>query len=291
MAQLPEHFHPSSGDSAGQSWAGRSFEPNPFANDDGTTPPEVSSAVERFRSGDGDDIAVIDALRESRVLIPLIAEIGETGVNEQGVTVDKSADLSIVTVAGPDGRSVMPVFTSTDALRAWNADARPVPAAFRSAAVAAADEGTDLIIVDPGSAGEFGLRRPAVWAVAKGEAWTPGHQNPGVASALGEAVAHEDDIRRMEVAPASEPGSLAGPELRVALVFRAGASEEDVRAAVARVNGTWSSSRTVVETVDSLAVVVASEPSEGAPTTGDDASGQRESPKRGLRGWLSRRKR
>ena len=37
-------------DSAGQPWAGRSFEPNAFASDDGSAPAEFVAAMAEFRS-------------------------------------------------------------------------------------------------------------------------------------------------------------------------------------------------------------------------------------------------
>ena len=117
MPSLPEHFHPSESDSAGQSWSGRTFSDNPFRDDDGTAPAEFIEALRLFRSRQAGPEAVVDSLREARVLIPLVAKLGEADVNAQGVTVDKSADLSIVTVAGPVGRTVLPVFTSAEAMK------------------------------------------------------------------------------------------------------------------------------------------------------------------------------
>lgn len=305
MAQLPEHFHPSSTDSAGQPWAGRTFEANPFGNDDGTTPATVAAAMTSFREGSGDEQAVVDALRPTRVLIPLVAELGEAGENDAGVTVDKSADLSIVTVAGPDGRTVLPVFTSTDAMRSWNAAARPVPVELRTAALAAADEQTELIIVDPGSDGEFGLRRPAVWAVAQASEWVPSHRNPNVAAALAEGIVAEDVVRRVEIAPSAEPGSLIGPELEVTLVVDPAADRDELRSAVQRVNQRWATSPGVVTAVDSMAVCIAAREagdsgpvptvaevsataSGGATASETDASGPPSHP-RGIRKWFGRR--
>lgn len=276
MAQLPAHFSPSQGDSAGQPWAGRSFEANPFADDDGTTPADVASAFAAFASGRADEAMVVDALRESRVLIPLIAELGEAGENDAGVVVDKSADLSIVTVAGPDGRTVLPVFTSTEAMRAWNPTARPVPSVFRNAALAAADERTDLVIVDPGSDNEFGLRRPAVWAVAQGEAWIPAAQNPAVAEALAGGISDEPHVVRLEVSAGADPGSLVGPELHVAMVFSPGAHADAVRSAVALAGERWGASEPIVTKVDSMTVTIATDDVTGAPR------------RRGLRGLFGR---
>src|SRR5690554_915468 len=97
--------HGNATDSAGQPWAGRSFGETAFADDDGSAPPELLEALRRFRAHESDEAMVVDAVRTTRLLIPLMAALGESGVNDRGVTVDKSAELSIVTVAGPDGRN------------------------------------------------------------------------------------------------------------------------------------------------------------------------------------------
>lgn len=253
MSQLPAHFHPSAGDSAGQPWAGRTFDANRFADDDGTAPRPVVSAMAAFRSGDAGEADVVDALRGARVLIPVVAVLGEAAANERGQTTDKSADLSIVTVAGPDGRTVLPVFTSTAAMRQWNAAARPVPAEFRTAAIAAVDEGTDLIVVDPGADTEFGVRRPAVWAVARDEPWRPAVHDENVARALAEAIADEALVRGIEIAPGAVPGRLSGAEVAVTIVLEGGDTAA-VQSLIGRVNLRWSRDPLVATAVDSLVV-------------------------------------
>jgi hypothetical protein len=80
-----------------------------------------------------------------------------------------------VTVAAPDGRRVLPVFTSVATMAAWDPKARPVPADGIRTALAAAADDTDLIVIDPASETEFVLRRPAVWAIGQGLAWEPAH--------------------------------------------------------------------------------------------------------------------
>ena len=121
--------HPT--DSAGVPWAGRSFQPNPHAADDGRAPEALAAAVRRFRSGEGGQAEVVAAFGGSRLLIPLLADLGDGGaeLGEHGLPVDKSQELSIVTVEGPDGRRVLPVFASVEAMSAWNPVARPVPPA------------------------------------------------------------------------------------------------------------------------------------------------------------------
>jgi len=77
-------------DSAGHPWSGRSFEPNPHASDDGSADPELLAALTAFRTGDGDEAAIVDAYRAARLLIPLVAEKGDEGVGVHGLPVDKT---------------------------------------------------------------------------------------------------------------------------------------------------------------------------------------------------------
>lgn len=171
-------------DSAGVPWEGRSFESNPHAGDDGSADPALLAALEAFRVGAGDAVAVVEAYRTARLLIPLVPEKGDEGIGPTGLRVDKTQELSIVTVAAPDGRRVLPVFTSVAALARWDSVARPVPADGVRTAMAAASDDTDLIVIDPGSETEFVLRRPAVWAIGQGLPWEPAPTSPEVFTAL-----------------------------------------------------------------------------------------------------------
>ena len=144
-------------DSAGQPWAGRHFEPNTSADDDGSADVGLLTAIRSFRSGSAGEADVVRSLRGARLLVPLVAHLGEAGENEHGQLVDKTQELAIVTVRGPDGRTVLPAFTSVEAMRAWNPLARPVPAQAVRVAVAAASEQTDLVVLDPRSDTEFAV--------------------------------------------------------------------------------------------------------------------------------------
>src|SRR5689334_10794364 len=99
-------------DSAGVPWEGRRFEPNASSDDDGSADPRLLETIRRLQSGDVGEAELARAMRVARLLVPLVAELGESGTNEHGHIVDKSQELSIVTVAGPDGRAVLPAFTS-----------------------------------------------------------------------------------------------------------------------------------------------------------------------------------
>ena len=93
----------------------------------------------------------------------------------------------------------------------WDAAARPVPADGVRTALAAADDDTDLIVIDPGSETEFVLRRPAVWAIAQGTAWEPSFRSPEVFAGLQESVGGELGVLDLAVAS----GDPAAPAPRV----------------------------------------------------------------------------
>lgn len=200
-------------DSAGFPWAGRTFDHHEtaFADDEGCASESLRAAVRELRaaagSGDAERLAAAHAealfeLSGSRVLIPLLAEAGDLGLTPEGRTVEKTQELSIVTVAGPDGRRVMPVFSSVDAMRAWNPEARPIPVPMPQAALAAAQEQTDLIIVDPGtSEREIGVRRTQLEAVALAQRVRVPWADAEVRSAFREAAGEDPRVVDVRLAP------------------------------------------------------------------------------------------
>lgn len=244
----------SQADSAGVPWQGRSFEPNPHAGDDGSADPALLAALEAFAAGAGDAVAVADAYRAARLLIPLVAEAGDLGVAPSGHIVDKTQELSIVTVAAPDGRRVLPVFTSVTALAAWDATARPVPADGVRTALSAAADDTDLIVIDPGSATEFVLRRPAVWAIGQGVPWEPAWRSPEVYAGLQESVGGELGVIDLTVADGDPTGRLRGPELVVGLHLVDGLEKPALDAILQRLATRWAADDRVAVLVDSLTV-------------------------------------
>ena len=250
----PEAEHGCGTDSAGVPWEGRRFEPNPHAGDDGQADPALAAALRAFRAGEGDEVAIVEAYRDARLLIPLVAEKGDEGVGPTGLVVDKTQELSIVTVAAPDGRRVLPVFTSVATLGRWDPVARPVPVeGVRTALVAVADD-TDLIVIDPGSETEFVVRRPAVWAIGKGEAWEPSWRSPEVFRGLHESIAAELAVLDLGVAPGDAAARGVGPELVVHLELVDGLEQEQLDAVLSRLARRWAADDRVATLVDSLTV-------------------------------------
>ena len=272
---VPESLEPGgAADSAGFPWEGRTFDYHgtAFAGDDGGTPAELSDAVAALRRaaaalGSGEPGAAhLDALADAhaeaivalsrvRVLIPLLAEAGDTGITPDGRTVEKSQELSIVTVSAPDGRRVMPVFSSVEAMGAWHAEARPIPVPGPQAALAAAQEQTDLIIVDPGSpAQELGVRRTQLQAMALGERRLPAWADPRVLEAFRASTAADPRVVEVLLLPGDPEARLLAPETDVVLRLAPGLDREELQRIVADAQQRWAASELVAERVDSLRI-------------------------------------
>ncbi|WP_157414524.1 SseB family protein [Agromyces allii] len=253
----PDHRTPGGrADSAGTPWAGRSFEQNAHSQDDGSAPPHLIAALARFRAGDGGKVDVVQAFATSRLLIPLLAELGDGGteIGEHGLAVEKSQELSIVTVLGPDGRPVLPVFSSVETMRRWNPVARPVPADGVRVALAAADDGTDRVVLDPGSETEFGLRRAAVWAVAQSHDWRPASESEPMREAFARSIASELAVLAVVLVDGDPAARLVGPELVVELELVAGLERTELDAVLARLAQRWAADDVIATGADSLKV-------------------------------------
>ena len=244
-------------DSAGQPWAGREFRSNLSADDDGSAPEHLLEALRQFRAREIGEEGVIDAIRDSRLLVPLVAELGEFGTTAGGLTIDKSQELSIITVAGPDGRNVLPVFTSAAAMAAWNAQARPVPSDATRVALAAAQENTDLVVLDPTASTEFVIRRPALWAIAQSQPWTPSYASRQVADAFADSIATELSVLSVALGAGDPDARLHGPELIVRLELVDGLTQAELDATLARLAARWAADDVIATGVDSLKVQLA----------------------------------
>ena len=161
-----------------------------------------------------------------------------------------------MTVAGPDGRPVLPAFTSADAMRAWDPSARPIPIEAARIALAVASEGTPLIVIDPKSPTEFVVRRPAFRALATGDRWVPCFEDEAVLDAFLASAGDEPVVRAIQLAPGDPNARLTGSELLVQLSLDEGLDQAGLDALLARLQSRWSADATIATRVDSIAVRV-----------------------------------
>lgn len=248
------------GDSAGRAWQGRELTPNPFADDDGTTPAQLAAAL-AFEGEDERLVAVAAVLSTQRLLVPVVAhahpgtdDAGEVTAHEpmhEGAidSDDACASAAMVSVAAPDGRSALPVFSSVETLSAWDATARPVPVEGQRAALAAVAETDSLLVLDPAGPRTVLLGRPAVWAVAQQRRWLPSWQD----EELGDVAAHAlIGITELLGVRLERGGS---SELRAVLAVRDGLSRQQVAEVVARAQRALGANQVLTDRVDSLELV------------------------------------
>ncbi len=265
---VPESLVPGGdGDSAGFPWEGRVFDHHgtEFADDDGQSPEPLVRAVAAVRAAAaaGDLAALANAtadaivvLSRCRLLIPLLAEAGDTGVTPEGRMVEKTQELSIVTVAAPDGRSVMPVFSSVEAMRRWKTGARPIPVPAPQAALAAAQEQTDLIVVDPGTPEqEFGVRRTQLEAMALGRRLLPAWADEEVQRAFRDTLLGDPRVVSVDLRPGDPEARLLAPETDVIVRLAAGLDRVELAEVLSGAQQRWAVNEIIAQRVDSLRVL------------------------------------
>ncbi|MFK4639725.1 SseB family protein [Paenarthrobacter histidinolovorans] len=268
-------------DSAGQPWAGRSLAGDDakihnFDDDDGTADAGYLAAVAALINGTGGEAEVVAALATARVFVPVVAQLAEEAEGVDGLHADKQADMALVTLKAPDGRTAMPVFTSAAALEAWHPQARPVAVYAARAALSAVSEGAQLLVLDPGSDFAFVVRRPAMWALAQQKDWTPSYLDDQLETALASTVSTFAAVRRLETQAGGGVVSLtaggrqvqgggAGPELRVVLFLEDGLDAAAVQTLVAQLNDAWARMDSFAEGVDSMEVKLQRAAQEPAP--------------------------
>lgn len=242
-------------DSAGVPWEGREFQENPFADDDGLARIELIDAIKEFQQS-GDPEKVFAEFTKSRLLIPLLADLGESSVGAHGQTVDKSADLSIVTVETPDKKTALPVFSSVETMLRWNPKARPVPSDAIRVALAAASEGTTRIVLDPGSESEFAFRRAAIAAIAQQKSWRAPYLDEKVKAEFAAGIADEEMAVRIDFKTGDPHSRLAGSEMIITIGVKPGLPSSELETILYRIMQKWSASEIIASCVDSMSLVV-----------------------------------
>jgi hypothetical protein len=149
---------------------GRSIPDPGFAGDHGEPGASLAAALAAYVGGSGSQVDALAAVRESRLLVPVVAVLGEVEVDERGLAHDKTSDMATVLLQGADGRMALLAFSGMPALQAWDADARPVPVTARTAAQAALQDGAAAVVVDVAGPAPFVVEGQDLEGLAQG--WT-----------------------------------------------------------------------------------------------------------------------
>jgi hypothetical protein len=154
--------------------------PDPgFAGDDGSADPAVTAALASYGAeADGNAAAdryaeTLAVVQDSRVLVPVVAVLGEVEVDENGLAHDKTSDMATVLITGRDGRKALLAFTSTRALQAWNPEGRPVPVPVSQAAASALQDGADALLLDVAGPVLFAVEADDLRSLAAGHRLRP----------------------------------------------------------------------------------------------------------------------
>lgn len=132
--------------------------PDPgFPDDRGEADPALAEALAAHQAGTASSGQVLAALQDARLLVPVVAVLGEVELDEHGLAHDKTSDMAAVLVQNAAGRTGLLAFTSLATLQRWNPEARPVPVPAATAATAAVQDGAAALLVD--------LAGPASYAV------------------------------------------------------------------------------------------------------------------------------
>lgn len=220
-----------------------------FADDDGSADARLAQALIRHSRGKAPLGEVVDALAYARVLVPVLADGEQRGIGKHGLEQDHVASTGVVAVQMPDGRAALPIFTDVDAMKTWNADARPIPAEGPRAALAAISEEWSVMVLNPGMETTV-IPRPAVWALGRGESYRPaindGVIDDEVLQAVRDAVTLDERLRSVDVAP--------GRRSEVAIVLRLipGLTQPEVDDLLRRVQRELAQSDVVAQRLDSL---------------------------------------
>ncbi|WP_330238102.1 SseB family protein [Streptomyces sp. NBC_00525] len=215
--------------------------PDPgYSDDDGTADPALASALAAWSADRSAVAPVLEALSGARLLVPVVAVLGEVEEDENGLRREKTSDMAVPTLRAGD-RCALPAFTSTASLARWDPQARPVAVPLHQALQAAAHEKADTVVLDLAGPVAFELTGAALRALAEGRTSADPLDDPAVTAAVREAVAAEPAVLRAHLGPGSADGTLAlvlaadaDPAAAVGRVARSLAAHEVLRARLVR---------------------------------------------------------
>ncbi|MEV7400711.1 SseB family protein [Streptomyces sp. NPDC091267] len=179
-----------------------------YSDDDGTADPALTVALAAWAEDRKAVGPVLEALKGARLLVPVVAVLGEVEEDGNGLRREKTSDMAVPTLQA-GGRRALPAFTSTASLARWDPQARPVAVPLHQALQAAAHEKADTVVLDLAGPVAFELTGSALLALAEGRTSADPLDDPAVTSAVRDAVAAEPAVLRAHLGPGRADGTLA----------------------------------------------------------------------------------
>jgi hypothetical protein len=158
--------------------AGRHVPDPGYAGDEGAADPRLGAALAACAADPERAPEVLVALRDARLLVPVVAVLGEVEHDDAGLAHDKSSDMATALLTGQDGRQALLAFTSLETLAAWRPDARPVPVAAPLAARSALQEGAAALVVDVAGPTSYVVEGAMLEGLARGWSLTVTDRGP-----------------------------------------------------------------------------------------------------------------
>jgi len=149
--------------------------PDPdFSGDHGGVDPVVSAALAAYDVAPEAEQAdrhhaTLAVLQDARVLVPVVAVLGEVEYDDRGLAHDKTSDMAAVHMTGRDGRTALLAFTGSASLTRWTQSyegsvARPVPVTLRQAG----QEDSSALLIDVAGPVLFAVEGEDLRALAEG---------------------------------------------------------------------------------------------------------------------------
>ena len=153
-----------------------------YRDDHGDADPAVSAAMTAYAEGSRGERAVLTALADSRLLVPVVA------VRADDTASDEAAEMAMPEIVGRDGRRAIPAFTCVASLHRWRPGARPVP--VPSAAVwQSADQDSRAVVIDIAGPVPLVIDGSRLAALAAGGDVLAMHEDPDVWQQVAAAAA------------------------------------------------------------------------------------------------------
>jgi hypothetical protein len=205
--------------------------PDPgYSDDDGTADPRLAEALAAWAGDRTADGPVLAALAGARLLVPVVAVLGETETDERGLKREKTSEMAVPVLTAGDRRA-LPAFTSMETMHRWDPSARPVAVPVGQALHALAHEKADTLVLDVAGPVPYQLAGPALIAVAEGRASADPLDDPAVTAALREVLDTEPAVRSARLLPAD------GADAVLAVETASGTGPEAAAEAVRRIAG------------------------------------------------------
>jgi len=199
-----------------------------FRDDTGMADQGAGAALDEYAAGRGTEREVLTALAAARLLVPVVAVLGEQAADGS----EKDSTMALPTLIGNDGRAAIIAFTGLAALTAWRPDARPIPVEAGRVWQAAVAEG-QAVVVDVAGPVPVVVEGARLAALAAGQPPPAPHEDPDIRAEVEAAIAPEDAIAGARVTQGR-----AGGDLAVQFLVRPGGDwEPAVRRAATQLSG------------------------------------------------------